>query len=352
MKWAEELIAQEAQGSQDSLNQQNQQKNAPYESVEQQKVQVGISEALIECAEQGLPIISLSADLQGSTGLASFHKKFPENYVDLGIAESNMVSAAAGMARNGLIPIVDTFAAFGVTKGNLPLMMANLSQSPVIAVFSHTGFQDAADGASHQNTTYFSAVNSIPNTDVIILSTSDEAKYYMTEAVNRYHKSLEAGEVPRSTVFFLGREKFPQSVPEAPAFKYGRPQLLKKGNQALLVASGPTVFLALKAAQRLEEEGIHVSVVNHSFVSDPDIDFFKSALEESQGKLVVVEDHQIDGGVGSHLVYRLAQQNVFPNSLLAIGQRGHFGRSAYNANQLYEKFQMGVESIIEGVKAL
>ena len=88
-------------------------------------------------------------------------------FVEVGIAEANMVSTGAGLAKAGFIPIVDTFGQFGVTKGNLPLTMAALSQAPVIAIFSHVGFQDAADGASHQATTYFAAVSAIPHTVVI-----------------------------------------------------------------------------------------------------------------------------------------------------------------------------------------
>ncbi len=105
--------------------------------------------------------------MQGSTGISPFQKTFPDRYIEVGIAEANMVSTGAGFAKAGFIPIVDTFGQFGVTKGNLPLTMAALSQAPVIAMFSHVGFQDAADGASHQATTYFAATCSIPHTMVI-----------------------------------------------------------------------------------------------------------------------------------------------------------------------------------------
>src|SRR6185369_7318917 len=118
------------------------------------KVQVGVAKALIAKREQGLPVFSISADLQGSTGVADFQKKFPEAFQDIGIAESNMVSVAAGFSKAGFIPIVDTFSQFGVTKGALPMWMANLSEAPVIAIYSHAGFQDAADGASHQALAY------------------------------------------------------------------------------------------------------------------------------------------------------------------------------------------------------
>ena len=123
-----------------------------------------------------------------------------------------MISIASGAAKNGLIPIVDTFAQFGVTKGNLPLTMASLSDAPVIAIFSHTGMQDAADGASHQATAYYSSIASIPNTKIISCSCSEEAETYLYQALKMYQKERESGKQGHNYVFFLGRETFPQSL--------------------------------------------------------------------------------------------------------------------------------------------
>ena len=131
------------------------------------KIQVGVAKGLIRAAKDGYPVFSISSDLQGSTGVKAFHTEFPDRFLDVGVAESNMVSTAIGMSKLGFIPVVDTFAAFGVTKGNLPLIMASLSRAPVMAIFSHTGFQDAADGASHQSLTYMSALASIPHLNIV-----------------------------------------------------------------------------------------------------------------------------------------------------------------------------------------
>src|SRR5690606_12235064 len=126
-------------------------------AVKKDKIQAGLAKAAIRAAQAGLPVYSISSDVQGSTGMSPFQKTFPDRWVEVGIAEANMISTGAGFSKAGFVPIVDTFGQFGVTKGNLPLTMAALSQAPVIAVFSHVGFQDAADGASHQATTYFAA---------------------------------------------------------------------------------------------------------------------------------------------------------------------------------------------------
>src|SRR5688572_25377526 len=193
--WEQKEAAKKAKGT-----------TATVGGVKKDKVQSGLAKAAIRAAQAGLPVYSISSDVQGSTGISPFHKAFPDRYVEVGVAEANMVSTGAGFARAGFIPIVDTFGQFGVTKGNLPLTMAALSQAGVIAIFSHVGFQDAADGASHQATAYFAAVSAIPHTHVIAPSCASEADALMYEAIKRYADSKQAGRDPDNYIYFVGRE--------------------------------------------------------------------------------------------------------------------------------------------------
>ena len=170
-----------------------------------EKVQVGVSDAMIAAKQKGLAVVSVSADLSGSTGVGPFQKKFPESSVDVGVAESNMISLASGLSSQGFVPIVDTFAQFGVTKGALPLLMAAQSGNPVIAIFSHMGFQDAADGASHQALGFVAMTAALPNTDVYVLSCSEEARQLVGQAIEGFASSQSKGDVPRQKIFFLGR---------------------------------------------------------------------------------------------------------------------------------------------------
>ncbi|MCX6894393.1 MAG: thiamine pyrophosphate-dependent enzyme, partial [Verrucomicrobia bacterium] len=190
------------------------------------KVQAGLGKAAIRAAMEGFPVFSVSSDVQGSTGISSFHKSCPDRFIEVGIAEANMVSTAAGLSKAGFIPIVDTFGQFGVTKGNLPLTMAALSQAPVIALFSHVGFQDAADGASHQATTYFAALSAIPHTCVIAPSCSDEAESLMYEAIQRFAADRAAGKDGENYIFFVGRENYPLTWIEGAKFPWGKAQVL------------------------------------------------------------------------------------------------------------------------------
>lgn len=313
-----------------------------YDKIE--KIQVGLAQAAIKAKKDGYPVVSLSADLQGSTGIAPFHKEFPESSIDLGVAESNMVSCAAGMSKQGYIPLVDTFAQFGITKGNLPLIMANLSEAPVICLFSHTGFQDAADGASHQATTYMAAVASIPNVNVIQCSCSSEVESLLYQTIQTFYEDREKGKTPNSTVFFLGRETFPNRYTEAPRYQLSEPQLLKEGGKvATIVATGSTVKTALEVASKVEASK-SVSIINLSCVNFSNLELLKSELNKTNSQLITIEDHQVLGGMSALVSHQLLEEGV-SLKLKSFGMRGHFGQSAYEANELYKKHGFDSETI-------
>lgn len=315
------------------------------------KIQIGITKAMSRAAKEGLPVYSLSSDLAGSTGVKGFQSEFPTHYQDIGIAESNMVSAAAGMSKLGFIPVVDTFAAFGVTKGNLPLIMAALSEAPVIAVFSHTGFQDAADGASHQSLTYMSALASIPNTVLVNLATAKEAEEYMYQAIKEIAFLRESGQHAPSFVFFLGRENFPLETKEGLTYKIGTPQVIEAGVDAMIVSTGSMLEEARAAAETLKADGKSVAVVHHPFVNRPDGQFFQAMLKKSGGKLVTVEDHQLIGGMGAMLAHSiLLHGGEF--KLKSLGVKGEFGQSSYTAQELYVKHGLDRTAIVKAVKSL
>lgn len=311
------------------------------------KIQVGIAKGLSRAAKEGLPVFSVSSDLQGSTGVKGFHSEFPDRYLDVGVAESNMVSTAIGLSKAGLIPVVDTFAAFGVTKGNLPLVMASLSQSPVIAVFSHTGFQDAADGASHQSLTYLSALASIPHLNVVNLACAKEAEEYIYLAAKKIASDREAGKDGESYIFFLGRENFPLELQENMSYKLHAPQLLKAGKKAAIIATGSLTVEALKAAEALAD----VSVINHSFVNHSDFAQIAKWISEAGNRVVTVEDHQLIAGMGAQLTHQLKLLGA-EFKLVSLAVKGEFGQSAYGAHELYAKHHIDSSAIIKAVQSL
>ena len=223
----------------------------PAPAIKTDKIQAGLGKAAVRAAQEGYPVYSISSDVEGSTGMAFFQKTFPERFVEVGVAEANMISTGAGMSKVGFIPIVDTFGQFGVTKGNLPLTMAALSQAPVISVFSHVGFQDAADGASHEATTYLAATSAIPHTVVISCSCSDEAESFMYQAIQRIADARKAGKDGESVVFFVGRENYPLQWVENAQYPWGKAQVLANGKDVVLIGCGPLLGRTIEAGKQL-----------------------------------------------------------------------------------------------------
>lgn len=344
--WIDEMVAEVAQKKSGGAKDENN----PSE-----KVQLGVSQALIEKRKAGLPIISISSDLPGSTGTAGFQKAHPEATYDVGVAEANMVSAAIGFSKSGFIPVVDTFSAFGVTKGSLPMIMSSLSEAPIFAVYSHTGFQDAADGASHQSLTYFSMMSSIPNVDVHCLTSSEEAYHLVSQALDQFAEDRKAGKTPRSQVFFLGRENFPRrQLAETYNYQLGKAQVVLEtagsgDKKVAIAAAGPLLPQAKLAAEKLAEKGIASVVVNPSVINHPDVETFRQVLAKTDGNLLTVEDHQLIGGMGALLTHALLQDGVKFQSR-SLGVDGEFGRSAYTALQLYQKHGLDSESIVSTVE--
>ncbi len=320
-----------------------------------EKIQVGVAKALIEKKSQGLPLFSVSSDLPGSTGVAGFQKKFPEASLDIGVAEANMISLAAGLSKQGFIPVVDTFAQFGVTKGALPLTMAALSQAPMIAIFSHVGFQDAADGASHQALTYLAKTCSLPHTEVYSLTCSQEAEALVSQAIDRFAEARKQGNTPPHFIFFLGRENFPRHYSESP-HRLGSAQVVSDNTSqgfkksVTLVGVGSMLLQCLVAQEQLAAQGIGSIVVNPSVIHSPDVDLLKSCLEKTQGNLLSVEEHQKVGGAGALIAQALLLSGVHCR-MKTLAVEGEFGRSAYSAQELYDHYGLGAEAIVQSLES-
>jgi len=350
LQWASSLKAEWQKKEEQKRSQQSASQPAS-SSIKKDKIQAGIAAAVVKAAQAGYPVFSISSDVQGSTGMSVFHKSFPGRFIDVGVAEANMISTAAGFAKAGFIPVVDTFAQFGVTKGNLPLTMAALSQAPVIAVFSHVGLQDAADGASHQATTYLAAVSAIPHTVVVCPSCAEEAEALMYKAIERLAEARKRGEDGESVVFFIGRESYPVRWLNNQSYEWLKAQVLTEGKDVTIVTCGSLVGEAIKAAEVLKTKGVSATVINNPFVNRVDVATIASSLKETGGKLVTIEDHQYLCGMGAMLAHALATAGV-QMRMISLGIKGEFGRSAYTAAQLYQYYHLSSQDIIDAVHQL
>jgi transketolase len=315
------------------------------------KVQSGLARAAVRAATEGLPVYSVSSDVQGSTGISLFQKSFPERFIEVGIAEANMISTGAGLSKSGFIPIVDTFGQFGVTKGNLPLTMASLSQAPVIAMFSHVGFQDAADGASHQATTYLAATSAIPHTVVIAPSCPDEAESLMYQAIKQFAADRAAGKDGNSYIFFVGRENYPMSWIEGAKYPWGKAQVLATGSDVVLIGCGVLVNKAIEAGKLLAAKGVKATVISNPFVNQVDLETIGAAVKNCGGKVVTIEDHQVVGGMGAQVSHALSNAGI-AHTIKSLGIHNEFGQSAYLAEQLYEKHGLTAPKMAEAALQL
>lgn len=318
-------------------------------SVKKDKVQAGLAAGAIRAAKDGYPVYSVSSDVQGSTGISGFQKA-TDRYIDVGIAEANMCSVGAGLSKAGFVPIVDTFGQFGVTKGNLPLTMAALSQAPVIAMFSHVGFQDAADGASHQATTYFAAVSAIPHTVVIAPSCANEAEELMYQAIKRQAEDRKAGKDGESYIFFVGRENYPIYWLDNATYPFGSAQVTQQGDDVVLIGCGTLFSKAVEAGKLLAAKGVKATVINNPFVNRVDLATIGAAVKKC-GKVVTIEDHQLVCGMGAQISHALSTNGI-PHAMKSLGIDDEFGQSAYVAEHLYEKHGMTGPKMAEVALAL
>ncbi len=342
--WIEELVAWEKKIKTSEVK----------PATPEEKIQVGISSAMIKAVKNGYPIVSITSDLPGSTGVAGFRKEFPQMSIDVGIAESNMVSTAAGFSKAGYVPVVDTFAQFGVTKGALPLTMASLSESPMICIYSHTGFQDAADGASHQALSYLAMASSIPHVDVYCLACSAEADSMLTQVIEKFVADRKAGRVPNSSVFFLGRENFPKTFGTNVAYELKKAQVLLDNpgtSPVTILASGSSVQQAMQAGEKLKASGRGSIVINPGMHNHLDVETLKNALKKTDGRLIVVEDHQQIGGLAQMTAFALMSAGVSAK-LKSLAVHGEFGQSAYTAQELYAKHKIDSAAIVRTAQEL
>ena len=229
--------------------------------------------------------------------------------------------------------------------------MAALSQAPVIAMFSHIGLQDAADGASHQATTYFAATSSIPHTVVIAPSCPDEAEALMYAAIKRYAADRTAGKDGETYLYFVGRENYPLYWVENAQYPWGKAQVLRQGSDVVLIGCGVLVNKVIEAGKKLAEKGVQATVINNPFINRVDLETIGAAVKACSGRVVTIEDHQVMGGMGSLVSHALARAGI-AHRMKSLGIPGEFGQSAYLAEHLYQLHGLTADKVVEAALAL
>lgn len=283
-------------------------------------------------------IVALDADVSTCTMSCMFGEKYPERFYNVGIAESNMVGIAAGMAATGLIPFVHSFAMF--TAGRAYDQIRNSVAYPrlnVKVVGTHAGLTVGEDGATHQCLEDIGLMRVIPGMVVICPCDGNETR----EAV----RAIAEYEGP--CYLRLGRLAV-ESVTDRPGYRFeiGKAVTLKEGSDATVIATGLMVQVALKAAEELEKENINVRVLDIHTIKPLDREAVLKAARET-GAIVTAEEHNVLCGLGSAVCEAITEE--YPVPVLKVGTMDTFGKSG-NPLALMEKYGLTKENIIEKVK--
>lgn len=295
----------------------------------------GAGKAFVEIGEKDNNVWVLTADVAESSRAHWFAQRFPERFVQVGIAEQNLASIASGIAACNKTAIISAFAAFspGRNYDQIRVSIA-YNNSKVIIHSSHAGISVGPDGASHQMLEDIAMMRALPNFTVLVPADYEEAR----KAIHAAHK-LKGPSYIRTS-----REKFPTFTTEKTPFEIGKINVLRDGDDVAIFATGITVYFSLLAAERLEKEGISTAVLNVHTIKPLDR---KALSYASKVKLSVsVEEHQIYGGLGSALAEIFTEEGLI---LKRHGIRDTFGESG-EALELLKKYELDDEGIYKFVK--
>src|SRR3989344_2687397 len=309
------------------------------EDVEQVPTRNGYGEGLVELGEKNPNVVVLTGDLAESTRVLDFSQKYPERFIECGVAEQNMMGIAAGLAMEGKIPFVSSYAVFvpGRCWDQLRVSVC-YSKANVKVAGAHSGISVGPDGATHQALEDIATVRVLPNIVVEVPCDSIEAK----------KTTVAIGEYKGPAYFRFAREKTPVITTEETPFQIGKAEIYKEGSDVTIVACGPLVYQSLIAAKELEKEGITAEVINNHTIKPIDKLTLASSAKKT-GAVVTVEEHQINGGLGGAVAEVLAEN--FPVPMERVGMPDTFGESG-EPNQLLEKYGMSVKKIKEAAKTV
>ena len=295
--------------------------------------------ALVELGKKHENLVVLDADLAGATKTGVFKKEFPDRFFDSGIAESDMIGIAAGLAAAGMVPFASSFAMFAA--GRAFEQVRNSVGYPHLNVkigATHAGISVGEDGATHQCCEDIALMRTIPGMTVIVPSDDVEAKAAVEAAY----------ELDGPVYLRFGRLACPVINDNAGyKFEIGKGIILKEGTDLTIVATGLEVGFALEAAEKLAADGVNAEVINIHTIEPLDEELILASAKKT-GKVVTVEEHSVIGGLGSAVCDVLSEK--MPTPVKKIGVYDEFGESG-PAVELLAKYKLDGAGIYEQIKA-
>lgn len=307
------------------------------DDVKQEPIRAGFGRGLKAAGEANDQVVALCADLTESTQMSLFKEAFPTRYVEIGVAEQNLVTVASGMARAGKIPFTSSYAAFSPGRNweQIRTTIA-LNNQPVKIVGSHAGVSVGPDGATHQMLEDIALMRVLPNMVVIAPGDGLEAEK-ATRAI---------AENGKPSYLRLAREKTPIfSTPDSP-FEIGKAYVLREGNDITLLGTGTMTYQLLVTAKELEKRGIQAEVVHIPTIKPLDGDTVLASVRKT-GRALSAEEAQAAAGFGGAIAELLSEK--LPTPLLRIGMKNRFGESG-TPQELLEHFGLTGPQIAEVAK--
>lgn len=294
-------------------------------------------EALAELGEKNKKIVVLDADLSEATKTCIFAEKFPNRFFEMGISEQDMLSTSAGMATSGLIPYATTFAVFAT--GRAYDQIRNSICYPKLNVKicgTHAGVTVGEDGATHQMLEDINLMRGLPN--MIVMSVSDDTQTrWAVEEISKINGPV---------YLRLARYSTPVIYDKNQKFEFGKGIQIGNGTDATIIATGICVSEAIKAQEKLQEEGINVRVIDIHTIKPIDKELIIRCAKETK-RIITLEDHNIIGGLGSAVCEVLSEE--YPTKVERMGINDTFGTSG-PAEELIKFFKLDSESIIDKIK--
>lgn len=295
--------------------------------------------ALVELGKQHDDLIVFDADLAGATKTSTFKKAFPDRHIDCGIAEGNMMAAAAGVAAMGMVPFASTFAMFAA--GRAFEQVRNSIGYPHLNVkigATHAGISVGEDGASHQCCEDFALMRSIPGMVVMCPADDVEAR-----------AAVQAAYAYKGPVYLrFGRLAVPVFHEEGFDFRIGKGEMLRDGSDVAIIATGLMTYEAIRAGEILEAQGIHARVINLCTIKPLDEEIILKAAKDC-GRIITCEEHSVIGGLGEAVCSLLSEK--LPTPVRRVGVNDEFGHSGPAAD-LLRQFGLCGEHIAEAAKSL
>lgn len=307
-------------------------------AMNEKETRAGFGEGIHELAKQNSEVVVLTADLAGSFKLGPFMKDFPERFIEVGIAEANMIGIAAGLTIGGKIPYTTTFANFSTGRVYDQIRQSvAYSEKNVKICASHAGLTLGEDGATHQILEDIGLMKMLPGMTVVVPCDFNQTKA-ATIAIAKYEGPV---------YLRFGRPKWPNFTKEDGSdFVIGKAQKLSEGTDISIFACGHLVWKAIEAGKLLEAEGISVEVINLHTIKPLDVAAIVASIAKT-GCAITAEEHNVIGGMGDCVAQVAAQHCPIP--IEYIGTQDTFGESG-TPNQLMAKYGLDTPNIVEAAK--